>query len=198
MVLFVLIVLISVAADQFTKLWVLNTLKPTLAYMDVWPGVFGFTYAENTGAAFSLFSDMRWVLTVFSALVALAITVYVVWKKPNRLGTVSLALIAGGAVGNIIDRVRFGFVVDFVNLEFMQFAVFNVADACINVGAAMMLLWAVLDEVRQYRQKKAEDAAKAAAQGEADAADETPAEAAEEAAEEAAAEAPAEEVTQND
>ena len=176
----------------------LNTLKPTLAYMDVWPGVFGFTYAENTGAAFSLFSDMRWVLTVFSALVALAITVYVVWKKPNRLGTVSLALIAGGAVGNIIDRVRFGFVVDFVNLEFMQFAVFNVADACINVGAAMMLLWAVLDEVRQYRQKKAEDAAKAAAQGEADAADETPAEAAEEAAEEAAAEAPAEEVTQND
>ena len=94
----------------------------------VWPGAFGFTYVENTGAAFGVLGKSTLVLTVVSALamVVLCFVLVKFRKELSKFGRVGLALIIAGGLGNLIDRVFLGYVVDFINLEFMQFAVFNV------------------------------------------------------------------------
>ncbi|HBU12477.1 MAG TPA: signal peptidase II [Clostridiales bacterium] len=103
------------------------------------PGFFSFTYAENTGAAFSIFSNATWALAIVSAVLAV-IMVVVLYKARNFkswLMKLSLSFIIGGAIGNLIDRVFRGFVVDMLEFQF-NFAVFNVADSFVCIGAVML------------------------------------------------------------
>ena len=94
------------------------------------------TYCQNTGAAFSMLSSHTWVLTLISVVVAAVLAVVIVKKLLVRhpVGLICLSAVLAGAVGNLIDRVAFGFVTDMFETTFMNFAVFNVADICIVLG----------------------------------------------------------------
>ncbi len=131
---YALLVLLLVAADQVIKYLVMWYI-PLGTHVVLIPGLFELTHVQNTGAAFSLFSEHTWVLAlislVMSALLALAL-LRGFFRHP--LGRLTLSLLLAGAVGNLIDRVFRGFVVDMFNVLFVTFAVFNLADICVVVG----------------------------------------------------------------
>jgi len=144
----VLIVLI-LAADQATKLWVLAALQP-YEVIPVLPSL-NLTLVFNEGAAFSFLADAGgWQRWFFVALAVVVSAVLLVWlwrlKPEDRLTAAGLSLVAGGAIGNLIDRIAYGHVVDFVDVYWRvwHWPAFNVADSAITVGVALLLLEAFL------------------------------------------------------
>lgn len=131
-----IIIISAIAADRVSKVICRQYLRP-LGSIPVIKGVFHLTYVENTGAAFGMLQGNTWFLILTSALVS-AVVAYLIWKvKPeNRYVKISLALILGGALGNLVDRVLLGYVVDF--LDFRIWPVFNIADSCVVVGAILL------------------------------------------------------------
>ena len=130
-----------VALDQFTKYLVVANI-PLYSRIDAVDGLFHLTYVQNTGAAFSSFEGMRWLFVLIFALFA----VFLIWEfSKNRWGFTKLehwfltAVFAGG-LGNVIDRMRLGFVVDMIRLDFMDFPVFNVADCFITCGCIALIV----------------------------------------------------------
>ena len=123
-----------VALDQLVKYLVLQNI-PQGGHVPFIPHVLELTYVQNTGAAFSLFEEHTWLLALVS-LAASVLLAAALWRNFFRhpVGKVTLTLLLAGAVGNLIDRVFRGFVVDMFNVLFMDFAVFNVADICVVVG----------------------------------------------------------------
>ena len=107
------------------------------------PGLVRLEYLQNTGAAFSFLSDMRWVLVGVSTVVIVLIVIglFRYKDKIDWVGKLGLAAILGGALSNLFDRAVFGYVADFFEFEFVRFAVFNVADIFITVGAVVFCLW---------------------------------------------------------
>ena len=140
-ILMALFVAAVTVADQITK-WLVVENIPLHSQVDASPGLFHFTYVQNTGAAFSSFQGMQWLF----ALVFLAFTVAIIWEfSKKRLPFTDferwlmVAVYAGG-LGNMIDRVRLGYVVDMIAVDFMNFAVFNVADCFITCGCILLLV----------------------------------------------------------
>lgn len=133
MLYFILIVAL-VALDQIVK-FLVRTYIPLYGSMPFIPHVMDLTYFQNTGAAFSILKEHTWVLTIISTAVALVI-VYALLKRLVRhpFGVATLSVVLAGAVGNLIDRVLFGYVTDMFQTTFMNFAVFNVADICVVCG----------------------------------------------------------------
>lgn len=131
-----IIIISAIAADRVSKVICRQYLRP-LGSVPVIKGVFHLTYVENTGAAFGMLQGNTWFLILTSVLVS-AVVAYLIWKvKPeNRYVKISLALILGGALGNLVDRVLLGYVVDF--LDFRIWPVFNIADSCVVVGAILL------------------------------------------------------------
>ena len=129
------------AADQITKYLVVQNI-PLYGQVPVVPGLLHLTYVQNTGAAFSMLRGAQWLF----ALIFLVLTVAVVWdmvKKAmpfTRLERWLVVCIYAGGLGNMIDRVRLGYVVDMIEVEFMNFAVFNVADCFITCGCIGLML----------------------------------------------------------
>ena len=120
-----------------------------------WDGVFALRYVRNTGAAFSLFSAHTTLLSVFTGLLLLAgLAVLFSGKVRHLLLRAALVMILAGGAGNWIDRVRFGFVTDYIEPLFMRFAVFNFADILITVGAGLLIVWMIMDAVRDRRTKR--------------------------------------------
>lgn len=132
--------------DQLVKWWAVSVLaKVPGGEMPFIPGFMGLRYMENTGAAFSMFSGHTWVLGVLSLVLA-GIIIWLLYKyrdNPSQLLRVSLCFIAGGALGNVIDRLGRGYVVDMLDFEFVRFAVFNVADSFVCVGAVMFCIYVI-------------------------------------------------------
>jgi signal peptidase II len=128
--------------------------------------VLHLTYVENKGAAFGMLSDNRWVFMTVSTVAILLLVVYLIWKKPKDTWVcLSLSFIIGGGIGNMIDRVALGYVVDMIDFRLIHFAVFNVADSFVCVGAGILMVWLIVTGLREYRAEKAAKAA-SAAQGE--------------------------------
>ncbi|MBD2259702.1 signal peptidase II [Pseudanabaena sp. FACHB-2040] len=133
----------SLVADQITKRWILSTFELTNPPQTVaiWPGVFHFTYVTNTGAAFSLFSENGEWLKWLSLLVSLGLVALGLWANlPNRWEQAGYGFILGGALGNGIDRLLAGEVVDFLDFRLIQFPIFNLADVFINIGIICLLV----------------------------------------------------------
>ena len=153
------IAVLAVIADQISKYIVVQNIEyhGTVPFID---GIMNFYHTRNTGAAFSMFSDKRWVFMVFSAI-SMAIIIYLLIKEYKRhvLLNISLAMILGGGVGNMIDRVRLGYVVDFFRTEFIDFAIFNVADCFITVGAVLLGVYVVFFDAKVEKRIQAEKAA---------------------------------------
>ena len=119
--------------DRLLKEWALQALSGGGSF-PVWPGILHWTLVHNTGAAFGLWPDGADLLTVFSAASALLILGYLRRPVPNAI---AWSLVASGALGNLYDRLRFGYVVDFIDLR--VWPVFNFADSCICVGVAWIV-----------------------------------------------------------
>lgn len=128
------IAVLTVIADQLTK-WLCMGLAERVTLI---PGVLALTYAENTGMAFSLFSGRAWALGVVSAVCILAGWLVLRRYRLGTLSRVAAMLMLGGAAGNMIDRFWRGYVVDMFEALFVDFAIFNVADAALTVGAVLM------------------------------------------------------------
>ncbi len=152
---FVLIALGVIVLDQVSKILVLTHLYED--QLRLIPDVFHFTYVENRGMAFGLLAEHRWVF-LFLSVVGIALIGFYLWFfSKGTTGRIGLALIIGGGIGNMIDRVRLGFVVDF--LDFCAFPelwgwVFNIADTAVCVGAALFVLDFILEMIAEQKQKK--------------------------------------------
>lgn len=130
-----------VALDQFTKYLTVANI-PLHTNVPLLPGIVRLTYVQNTGAAFSMFRGMQWLFV----LVFLALTVLLLWeyyRSPmpfTRLERFCLAAVYGGGLGNMLDRIRLGYVVDMIETEFIVFPVFNVADCFICCGCILLMV----------------------------------------------------------
>ena len=150
--------LLGVFLDQISKYLIVLYME-LYQSVEVIPGVFNFTYIQNEGAAFGSMSNSPWVFMVLSTVMIVGILVYMFWKKPqSRLLMSALTMIVAGGIGNMIDRIRLGYVIDF--LDFCAFPklwkwTFNVADSFVVIGAGMIILWMILDIVREYKAEKA-------------------------------------------
>jgi signal peptidase II len=145
--------LIVLIADQVSKAWATDKLLP-VDTLEIIPNFFRFTYARNRGVAFSLFADskyeIKWVLAAISLLAAIGVAYYLIRLAANNLRlNISLSLLLAGIVGNLIDRVRLGEVVDFIDFHWYEkytWPTFNIADAAICVGAALLALEMLFEE----------------------------------------------------
>ena len=143
-----LIAVLVIVLDRVTKIWVTNHIWVGQAIV-VWPHVFRITHLLNTGAAFSLFENFRSPTLVRNTLVAFSVfavgvVLVLIWKMGRQLNatTIALALILGGAIGNMYDRIRYAYVVDFIEIHIVHYhwPDFNVADSAIVIGACLLLL----------------------------------------------------------
>lgn len=131
---------LAVLLDQLSKFWIVANI-PLYGQIPVIDGLLHLTYAQNTGAAFSSFEGAQWLFVLVFAL----LTAGILWEFPKKrmpftaLERWSIVAIYAGGIGNIIDRLRLGYVVDMIEVEFMEFAVFNVADCFITCGAILLL-----------------------------------------------------------
>ncbi len=130
-----------VALDQLTKYLTVANI-PMYADVDAIPGLFHLTYVQNTGAAFSALEGMRWLFVIIFAVFTLAI----LWefsKKALPFTTFDrwcLTAVYAGGLGNVIDRVRLGYVIDMIEVDFIRFPVFNVADCFITCGCILLMV----------------------------------------------------------
>ena len=145
-----LIIMLSVITDRLTKIIAATNLRDSgIGSVDIISDVLSLTYHENRCAAFGMFADSRWICLVFSLVGILAVLVYLFFfKESNKLVTSSLALIAGGGIGNMIDRISNGYVVDFIYFEIIDFPIFNVADICVTCGSFLLIIY-LLSTIKQ-------------------------------------------------
>ncbi len=139
---YLVIIIAAIVLDQISKYFAVLYLK-AFGSLPIVEGVLHLTYSENSGAAFSILRGKQALLIGLTIVAMVAMFVYLV-KSVKRDGAlfqkVCLALIIGGGIGNLIDRVRLNYVVDFIDFRLINFAIFNIADSCISVGAVGLLL----------------------------------------------------------
>ena len=152
----IVLTVVLVAVDQLIKYWATINLAP-VGIMPLIPGVVELRYFLNDGAAFSSFGGKQTFLIVFTSIALLAVAWYLLFKRPaKKLEYVSWLLVLAGGIGNLIDRVLNHEVVDYINLLFMRFAIFNFADILVCVGIGLLILSLILDEVSARKNKQKE------------------------------------------
>ena len=152
---FVLLSFLIVALDQLVKAAASARLGIQGASVPFLPGVLRLTLVHNYGASWGMLSGKTSLLLIVTGLVCLVILTALLLGRPkNPLGKLSLAFILGGAVGNAVDRFVTGYVVDMFETEFVSFPVFNLADCFITAGAALLILWVLLDERAAKRKRQ--------------------------------------------
>lgn len=150
---YLLITIVVLVLDQLSKYWAVKSLKPVIM-IEVIPGLFRFTYATNRGVAFSLFADSEFnvpvIFATISILAALIVLIYLIRTPANNvLGSAALSLLLAGILGNLIDRVRLGEVIDFIDVHLADrytWPTFNIADSAICIGAILLALEMIREE----------------------------------------------------
>ena len=133
-----------VAADQGIKAWATAQLMP-VGVMAVLPGIVELRYILNDGMAFSMLAGKQGILIGVTSLMLIGVLVWLLRGQMPPLERVAWTLVLGGGIGNLIDRVMNGVVVDYINVLFMNFAVFNFADICVCCGVGLLILSILLD-----------------------------------------------------
>ena len=154
---FILIAVIALAVglDQLTK-WLAVVYLQGEPSFPLWEDVLHFTFVKNEGAAFGMLSNHRWVFMIFSTVAIIGISIYLFgFCKEKNWVKISLAMIIGGGIGNMIDRVLLGYVVDFIDFTLINFAVFNVADSFVTVGAGILIFYYLREVVLEIRAERA-------------------------------------------
>jgi len=157
MLIWIIIIAAGVLLDQATKILAANHL------MDLgregFPLIKDFlhlTYLENTGAAFGLLKDHRWIFMVLStvSIVALAVYLFTQKKHISMVSGIFLSMIISGGIGNMIDRIVRGYVIDFIDVTAIDFYVFNIADSLVCVGAVLTMIYMIVIEIKESKAKK--------------------------------------------
>ena len=150
----ILSIAVLVVIDQLIKLLVLEYLQP-IGSLPLIDGIIQLRYAENTGAAFGSFSGHTTTLSVFT-FVAILVGIIFLLSKKIKFGVeyVCITLVIAGGAGNLIDRVFRGFVVDYIEPLFIDFAVFNFADILVTCSAILLIIWTIYDIYREHKAEK--------------------------------------------
>lgn len=142
---YIILGIILVVTDQIIKIWAINELQPVKAMDFIHIGnldIMDLRYVQNEGAAFSSFSGARWFLVGLVIVMLIGLTIYVIkYKYKHPFFMISAVMVMSGGIGNLIDRVRFGYVVDYLDVKLFNFAVFNFADICVVLGAIFLLIF---------------------------------------------------------
>ncbi len=139
-------VALLVGLDQLTKYFVITNVKPVDA-VPVIDNILQFRYVENTGAAFSILSEKTWLLSLITGVLIVGALLYLFITKPkSKLFVTSIILVVSGGLGNLIDRLMRGYVVDFIEYLFMEYAVYNFADILVTIGAVLLVIAIFLDK----------------------------------------------------
>lgn len=147
-----IIIVLGILLDQWSKAWIYTNLYRQA--VSIIPGMLSYAYTENTGAAFGMLSNSTWLLAAASAILA-GVLFYVLVKyrkELSKLSKIALAFMISGAIGNLIDRVFRGFVVDFIQVDFVNFAVFNIADIMAVMGTILLILALIFVEYKNVKE----------------------------------------------
>ena len=143
--LYIPMIIILIIADQGLKFWICANIKLGTSQV-ILPNVLALTNVRNDGAAWSVLSGQQWFFTVIT-IVALGLMGYFFWKlKNDNLYMLAISLLIAGTLGNFIDRIRLGYVVDMFETLFMNFPIFNVADMCLTFGVIIVIIALIKDE----------------------------------------------------
>lgn len=137
-----IIIAILIGLDQIIKYWALNSLKEVNS-IPVINNIFNLTYVENRGAAFGMLQNNQSIFILVAAVASCFGLYYLHSKKVNNLGKIGILLVISGAIGNLIDRVRLGFVVDYLDFHIIWSYVFNLADCFVVVGTILLCLYII-------------------------------------------------------
>ncbi|HEM3682919.1 TPA: signal peptidase II [Streptococcus suis] len=143
---FPIVAAVLIVLDQLVKAWTvaniaLDTVEPFL------PGFMSLAYLRNYGAAWSILQNQQWFFTIVTLVVVTALIWYYIKQIQGNIWTLfSLSLMIAGALGNFIDRIRLGYVVDMFHLDFISFPVFNVADICLSIGVGILFICIMKEE----------------------------------------------------
>ena len=150
-IIYTAVIAIGVGLDQLTKLLAVLYLSP-ITTLPIIKDVIHLTYVENRGAAFGMLADQRWIFITVSTVAITVMLLYLyLGHAENMLMAISLSMIISGGIGNMIDRLALGYVVDFIDFRLINFAVFNGADSFVCVGAGLLLLSIILPEIKNRR-----------------------------------------------
>lgn len=149
----------GIALDQLTKWLAVKFLLP-VGTVPIIRDALHLTYAENRGAAFGMLANHRWIFLVTSTITIIGVGLYLYFghASANMLTGVSLAMIVSGGIGNMIDRIALGYVVDFIDFRLINFAIFNGADSFVCVGAALLCVSLSIEIYREAQAEKAKNA----------------------------------------
>ena len=152
------VTVIGILLDQLTKLIVSGGME-LYESIPLWENVLHITYIQNRGAAFGMLADRRWVFLIISSITIIAMLAFLLRSKSrNPLLIASVAMILSGGIGNMIDRLVLGYVVDMIEVRLIKFAIFNVADSFVCVGAALLFLTILFEQEAPNREASAEEA----------------------------------------
>ena len=153
-----LTLVLAIILDVVTKKIVVDNMA-LYEEIPVIKGVFHWKYIQNRGAAFGMLADNREVFLVISSVAIVVMAIYLLFTRTDRLWwMIGIGMLVGGGIGNMIDRIALGYVVDFIYVALIDFAVFNVADCFVCVGVALLMYLSVLDLVREYKEGKVKKA----------------------------------------
>ena len=160
MLLSLVLLVLVVAVDQITKHLTVIYLPHPGDSVELIPGFLRLTYVQNPGAAFGSLTNARWVFMLCSTVLIVAIIWYYIRKKPqSMLVRAGLILVCGGGIGNMIDRIFYGYVVDMIDFYGIWQFVFNAADSCVCIGAGLLAVYCL---IRIFREKQAQKASETA------------------------------------
>lgn len=144
----IIIIILGIILDRTSKLWAIGTLKEQLDIIVI-KNFFQLSYLENRGAAFGIFKGKTIFLTLFALILIIGMIIFLFkHRKDNKLLTISLALIISGAIGNLIDRIYYNYVVDFILVHFKNvyyFPTFNIADVLVVIGTFLLAIYIIKD-----------------------------------------------------
>ena len=146
MLVYLILSILFVIADQVVKMWTVNNFSLHEG-MEFMKGIVSILYVRNTGAAWGMFEG-RMVFFYLITTVAVGTLLYLMFKEKgkSKLLLTAYSLILAGAVGNFIDRIRLGYVVDMFKFEFSDFPIFNVADICLTIGVIFLFYYVIFKE----------------------------------------------------
>ena len=151
--LYIVIVAVGIGLDQLTKLLAVKFLMP-LDTVPIIQNVLHLTYMENRGAAFGMLANNRWIFLIVSTLAILAMIFYLFsGLSEGRFAGIALSMLISGGIGNMIDRLAKGYVVDFIDFRLINFAIFNGADTFVCVGAGLLILALVFDMIDERKER---------------------------------------------
>ncbi|MEG0050852.1 MAG: signal peptidase II [Terrisporobacter sp.] len=148
-----IIIALLIGLDQLIKVWALNSLKE-IGSIPVIENFFNLTYVENRGAAFGMLQNNQSIFIIVAAVASCYGLYYLHTKKVNNIGKIGILLVIAGAIGNLIDRIRLGFVVDYLDFHIIWSYVFNLADCFVVIGTVFLCIYIIFLEQEDKKQVK--------------------------------------------